>query len=244
MAVLDCQLSPTDSDIVERVRGGDICLFELLMRRYNQRLFRLIRSVNGDDSEAEDILQDTWVNAFEHLGQFEGRASFATWLTKIALHGAIRGGQRRKRWVALEDGAGETMANAEHLGPHEGDPEIQAIRGEVNHLLQVAVDRLPDAYRSVFVLREVEQMSTAETAEWLNLSEEAVKTRLHRSRSLLRKDLQNRLGPAILECYSFLGPRCDRTVAAVLKRICSNASLGGLERARPRQISTTDIRRA
>ncbi len=221
MLSTDCQLSLPDTEVVERVRAGEVSLFELLMRRYNQRLFRVIRSVNTDDLEAEDVLQDTWLHAFEHLGQFEGRSSFATWVTKIALHGALRRQQQRKRLVALDDVNGEMTAEAEQASATANDPEKQAFQGEIRQVLQSAVDRLPSAYRVVFMLRKVEQMSTAETAECLNLSEEAVKTRLHRSRSLLRQDLENQFGPVTAESYSFMGHRCDRTVAAVMERICS-----------------------
>jgi RNA polymerase sigma-70 factor (ECF subfamily) len=218
MLTVDCQLLP-DTVLVERIRSGEVGLFELLMRRYNQRLFRVIRSVNTDDSEAEDVLQDAWVHAFEHLGQFEGRSSFATWVTKIALHGALRREQQRKRIVALADGNGEITAEAEQVSSTTDNPEQQAFQGEMRQVLRSAVDRLPSAYRAVFMLRKVEQMSTAETAECLNLSEEAVKTRLHRSRSLLQQDLENQFGPATAESYSFMGHRCDRTVAAVMQRL-------------------------
>ena len=224
MVPADCQSSLPDAEVVALVRAGEVGLFELLMRRYNQRLFRLIRSVNTDDMEAEDVLQDAWVHAFEHLGQFEGRSSFATWVTKIALHGALRREQKRKRLVALEDAEGEMTAEAELVSATADDPEKQAIQEEVKQALRSAVDHLPGTYRSVFMLREIEQMSTAETAECLNLSEEAVKTRLYRSRSLLRRELEHHLGAATSECYPFLGHRCDRTVAIVMERIRSHGT--------------------
>jgi RNA polymerase sigma-70 factor, ECF subfamily len=224
MALTDCQSSLPDAEVVERAQAGEVGLFELLMRRYNQRLFRLIRSVITDELEAEDVLQEAWVHAFEHLGQFEGRSSFATWVTKIVFHEALRFERKRKRLVALEDADGEITAEAEHESATANDPEKQAMQGEIRQILRSAVDRLPGAYRSVFMLREVEQMSTAETAECLNLSEEAVKTRLHRSRLLLRQDLENQLRPATVESYPFLGHRCDRTVAAVMERIRNKVS--------------------
>src|SRR5215813_8765144 len=209
----------SDQDVVSRVRGGETGLYELLMRRYNQRLFRVIRSVVTSDSEAEDVLQEAWVRAFEHLDQFEGRASFATWVTRIAFHEALARTRKSKRWTPLENPGGEIMAEADHRQTTTETPEMQAMRGELGRLLHAAVDALPEAYRAVFVLREVEQLSTSETAECLELSEEAVKTRLHRSRALLRRELENRLGPAIAEAYAFLGTRCDRVVARVLERI-------------------------
>ena len=208
----------TDAEVVDRVRAGETGLYELLMRRYNQRLFRIIRSVLTNDTEAEDVLQETWVRAYEHLGQFEGRASFATWAMRIAYHEALARARAGKRWTPVEDPEGDVMPEVNRRKSTE-TPEAQAIRGQLGRLLQSAVDALPETYRTVFMLREVEQLSTTETADSLGLSEEAVKTRLHRSRALLRRELQEQIGPAVAESYAFLGARCDRTVARVLERI-------------------------
>src|SRR5690348_6662211 len=130
----------------------------MLMRRYNQRLFRVIRSVVTNDGEAEDVLQEAWVRAYEHLGQFEGRATFATWVTRIAYYEALARAKKSKRWTPLENETGEIMAGVNRSG--EETPEAQAMRGEVGRMLEDAVEALPETYRSVFVLREVEQMST------------------------------------------------------------------------------------
>jgi RNA polymerase sigma-70 factor (ECF subfamily) len=217
MVLQECQ-SLSDAEVVDRVRAGERGLYELLLRRYNQRLFRIIRSVVADDEEAEDILQDTWVRAYEHLDQFEGRAGFPTWAGRIALHEAWARVRKGRRWTALEGPEGEIMPEATgRLSPET--PETQAIRGQLGQMLQAAVDQLGETYRPVFVLREVEQLSTVETAETLGLSEEAVKTRLHRARALLRQVLEERLGPAVTDAYAFMGTRCDRTVARVLERI-------------------------
>ena len=218
MVLQECQSVP-DAEVVDRVRAGETGLYELLMRRYNQRLFRMIRSILTDDAEAEDVLQETWVRAYEHLDQFEGRASFATWATRIAYHEALARARAGKRWTPVEDPEGEVMPEVNRRQSSTESPEAQAIRGQLGQMLQSAVDGLPATYRTVFVLREVEQLSTIETAESLGLSEEAVKTRLHRSRALLRRELQDRIGPAVAESYAFLGPRCDRTVDRVLQRI-------------------------
>ena len=209
----------SDDDVVSRVRAGETGLYEMLMRRYNQRLFRVIRSVVMNDDEAEDVLQEAWVRAYEHLDQFAGRASFSTWVTRIAFHEALARTRKNRRWTPLENPEGEIMAEAERRQTTAETPEMQAERSQLGRMLQAAVDALPETYRSVFVLREVEQLSTTETAECLELSEEAVKTRLHRSRALLRRDLETRLGPAISEAYVFLGARCDRIVMRVLERI-------------------------
>jgi len=208
----------TDSEVVERVRVGERGLYELLMRRYNQRLYRVVRSVVRDDAEAEDVLQDTWVRTDEHLAQFEGRASFATWVTRIAYYEALARVRKGKRWTPVEDEAGEILPAVEREKQVE-TPEAEAMRGELREILQSAVDALPDGYRTVFMLREIEQLSTLDTADSLGVSEEAVKTRLHRARALLRRGVEERMGPALTGAYAFMGTRCDRTVARVMERI-------------------------
>jgi RNA polymerase sigma-70 factor (ECF subfamily) len=229
-------LSLSDEDLVARVRAGETRLFELLMRRYNQRLFRTIRSVIVADSDAEDVLQEAWVRAFEHLDQFAGKAAFSTWVTKIALHDAFGRVRKGKRFTALENDDGEIMAEAQRGVTNVDDPEKQAMRSELAQALQLAVERLPERYRTVFVLRELERLSTIETAECLSLSEEAVKTRLHRSRALLRRDLEAWVGPVFSEVYAFLGHRCDRVVGAVMERI---ANLEPLEQRELTEISAS-----
>jgi RNA polymerase sigma-70 factor (ECF subfamily) len=210
------QESLTDEEIVARILAGETALYEVLMRRYNQRVYRTVRGVITDDAEAEDVLQDAWVRAYSHLSQFRAEASFATWLTKIAYYEALARLRKSKRVAPLEDAEGGIMPEVESHGAAAETPEAQAMRAELGRILRAAVDGLPDGYRSVFVLREVESLSTAETAECLGLTEEAVKTRLHRSRALLRRELA---GPAIAEAYSFMGIRCDRSVARVMARI-------------------------
>jgi RNA polymerase sigma-70 factor (ECF subfamily) len=207
-----CQTIP-DDEVINRVRSGEIGLYEMLMRRYNQRLYRLIRSIVNDELEAEDVLQEAWVRAYEHLGQFEGRATFATWLSRIAFHEALARVRKSKRWTQLDE------PHAAQRRTTKDTPEQQAMRSQLSVVIQNAVDALPETYRTVFILRDVENLSTTETAECLNLSEEAVKTRLHRSRALLRRELQSQIGPALIEAYTFLGSRCDRIVKRVLSRI-------------------------
>jgi RNA polymerase sigma-70 factor, ECF subfamily len=212
-----------DSDLLSRVLNGETGLYELLMRRHNQRLYRVVRSVVRDSTEAEDVLQETWVRAYEHLRQFEGRSSFATWVTRIAFYEALARAKKGKRWTPMEDDQGEIMPQVERETKSE-TPEARAMRGEVGDLLEAAVDSLPDSYRTVFMLRDVEQLSTLDTAESLGVSEEAVKTRLHRARAMLRRDLAQRMGTAVTGTYAFMGQRCDRTVARVMERIRAAAS--------------------
>jgi RNA polymerase sigma-70 factor, ECF subfamily len=218
MVLQECQ-ALADEQIVDRVRAGETGLYELLMRRYNQRVFRVIRSVLRNDAEAEDVVQEAWVRAYEHLDQFEGRASFSTWVTRIAFYEALARARKGERWTPLENPEGEIMPQVERRQTQPETPETQAMRSQLGGMLQDAIDELPDTYRSVFVLRQVEHLNTTETAESLGLSEEAVKTRLHRSRALLRRDLEARAGSAITDAYSFMGAQCDRTVARVMQRI-------------------------
>ncbi len=206
---------------MERVRTGDTALYEVLMRRYNQRLFRIARTMLRDDDEAEDVIQDAYVRAYASLHQFAGKAQFSTWLAKIAINEASRRLRKRKRiWElpAGRDGEDQTMDAMKSSDP---DPEEQALRGQAASLLERAVDALPDLYRYVFVLREIEDMSTAETANCLDLTEEAVKVRLLRARQLLRKELYTQVGATSSRAFQFLGARCDRVVQGVFDRIAA-----------------------
>src|SRR5262249_48571804 len=152
-------------------------LYEVLMRRYNQRLFRVARSILRDGAEAEDVMQDAYVRAYEHLGDFAGQAKFSTWLTRIAVHEALRRARRQSRMGNLDF----VMETASVKIP---SPEQQVYDRELRIALERAIDRLPDGYRSVFVLRMVEGLDVAETAGALELGAEAVKTRLHRARAM------------------------------------------------------------
>ncbi len=208
----------SDDAVVARVKAGEAALFEVLMRRYNQRLYRVARAILRDDSEAEDVMQHAYVQGYLHLGQFAGRASFATWLTRIAVHEAL--GRVRKR--GREQGAMPHEEGEDRMSRVESpraDPEQQAAHGEARQLLEAAIAALPQNYRSVFVLRDVEGMNTTETASCLDLTDESVKTRLHRARAMLRKDLFQRAGVAAPTAFSFHLSRCDRVVAAVFGRL-------------------------
>jgi RNA polymerase sigma-70 factor, ECF subfamily len=207
----------SDEDVVERVRRGDTAVFEILMRRYNQRLFRAARAILRDDADAEDAVQQAYLAAYAHLDQFAGTARFSTWLTRIAIREALGKLRTRKRRgeVELDVEAEETMMKDEP----ESSPEKYAERRELSAVLEGAVDELPEIYRVVFMLREVEQLSTSETADALELSEEAVKVRLHRARAMLRDGLFARVDRSLQGTFPFLGPRCDRIVAAVMGKL-------------------------
>jgi RNA polymerase sigma-70 factor, ECF subfamily len=208
-----------DETIVDRIRGGDTALYEILVRRHNQRLYRTIRAILRDDRDVEDVMQQAYIDAYMHLDQFRGSAKFATWLTRIAVNRAIRNGQgeRRKLSVVARD-ADADLAIAHTAAPGI-DPEHSMYGHELKTVLESIVDDLPDPFRVVFVMREVEGLSTAETAAALDINEDTVKTRLHRAKRLLRDQLDRRLGPASSEIYPFHLSRCDRVVAGVMAAI-------------------------
>jgi RNA polymerase sigma-70 factor (ECF subfamily) len=207
----------TDQQVVDRVRAGETALYEIIMRRYNQRLYRVARAILRDPEEAEDVMQDAYVRAYQHLDQFAGRAAFATWLTRIAVHEALARLRARTRNPQLEDPeeGGESMDMAE-TSP---DPEQNASRAELGQLLENAVLRLPEQYRAVVMLRDIEEMTTAEAASALDLTEQNVKVRLHRGRTMLRELLFDRVGKSGKEAFSFMGARCDRMVSGVFARL-------------------------
>jgi len=211
----------SDEEVVSRVLGGELALFEVLMRRHNQKLYRVVRAIVQSDTEAEDVVQDAYVRAYTHLGQFEQRSSFATWLTRIAFNEALSRKREHQRLVEIDSIQESDEATMKFLKSNAATPEEDALAGSLGVMLEGAVDSLPESYRSVFMLREIEGMSTAETAECLDLSEEAVKVRLHRGRAILRREIYNRTGQASASAFRFAGPRCDGLVAAVLARIAA-----------------------
>jgi len=181
----------TDAEVVARVLGGELQIFEVLMRRYNQRLFRAARSILKTDAEAEDVVQDAYVRAYQHLNQFEGRASFATWLTRIAVTEALARKRKAQHLVQVEsmDTAGDAAMNA--FTSTAPNPEEEAMARSVTALLETAVDSLPEAYRSVFMLREIEGLNTNEAAECLGLSRGSRESKAaSRPRDVARGDLQ------------------------------------------------------
>ncbi len=208
--------SLSDTDLVARIRNGDHMAFATIMRRHNQRLFRVARSITRDDAEAEDVVQESYVRAFASLSGFRGAAKLSTWLTRIALNEALDRVRSRRPQVELhlvDDGADAAA------GAGAADPEKDAARAEIRRLVEDAVDALPDIFRVVFVLRDVEELSIEETAAFLDLKPETVKTRLHRARRMLRARLEDALAAALTEAFPFAGARCSGIVAAVLARL-------------------------
>jgi RNA polymerase sigma-70 factor (ECF subfamily) len=236
IARLSLSASLTDEEVVARVLDGDVASFEILMRRHNQRLYRIGRAILRNDAEAEDVMQDAYVRAYEHLKQFQGKAKFSTWLSRIAVNEALARRKSFAREEALEPMADESQDSARRSTPRldqrfDGrfqaagrSPEHEASDAEVRGILENAIGSLPDDYRTVIMLRDIEEMDTAETAATLNISEENVKTRLHRARAMLRKKLYLRVGGEKAEAFAFHAVRCDRVVKNVMERISKQIS--------------------
>lgn len=207
----------SDDSLISRIRAGETAGFEVLMRRHNERIYRTVRAVLGDDADVEDVMQQAYVSAYQHLDRFEGRSRFTTWLTRIAINEAYARLRRRHRvqpapWEDDDAMADEPAA----AGP---TPEQVAARREMQALLERAVDTLSVPNRTVFVLRAVEGLTTAETAECLKISEDAVKTRLHRANDALRQWLAVQIGGTVHDAFRFYRPRCDAVVGRVMARI-------------------------
>jgi RNA polymerase sigma-70 factor, ECF subfamily len=215
----------TDTELAMRLRRGDAAAFRTLMQRYNQRLFRMARGVLGDSADAEDAVQEAYVLAFTHIDQFREAASLVTWLSRIVLNEAFRRLRQRKDMTALDDGDdsfGKTgIAQVLPFPGAQGPstPEEDAARAEIRRVLERAIDNLPDMFRLVFVLREIEQMSIEETAACLDIQTDTVKTRLHRARRLLGRSLRQQLSPNLTGVFPFAGERCSRIVTRVLERL-------------------------
>jgi RNA polymerase sigma factor (sigma-70 family) len=200
----------TDEELVVRIVNGEQHLYETLMRKFNQRLYRISMSIINDDQEAEDIMQTTYLNAYRQLSNFKHQASFSTWLTRILINESLL---HKKRKLKLE----KTLMETTYNDSHSETPLDNLMNKELKTILQNAVATLPDKYRMVFVMREVEGMSTTETMEALDLGESNVKIRLTRAKEMLRTELQNYWQPQQL--YNFNLVRCDVIVNYVMSHI-------------------------
>ncbi len=212
----------TDQELVALVRRGEGEAFRALMQRYNRRLYRVARGVVRDDGEAEDVVQEAYVRAYAALAGFRGESSLATWLTRIVLNEAFGRLRRRRPAEVLEalDDVPQESRVVMFPGVHAmGDPEAAAARAEVRRLLERAVDELPEAFRLVFIMRDIDEMSIEETAAQLDIRPETVKTRLHRARKLLREHLHEKLASVLKDSFPFAGTRCARIADAVMARL-------------------------
>ena len=209
-----------DTELARRIAEHDERAFEAMMRANNRLMFRLARAILGDDAEAEDAVQEAYLAAYGSIGQFRGGAKLSTWLARIVINESYARLRLRKRDVVV------VPIEASSHGAEEGNmadesserPEAAATRSEVRRLLERRIDALPEQFRTVFVLREVEEMSVEETAECLDLAPATVRTRAFRARALLRESLSRDLDAVTVEAFAFGGERCDRIVANVLER--------------------------
>jgi RNA polymerase sigma-70 factor (ECF subfamily) len=211
-----------DTELVRRALARDGGAFRAIMKKYNQRLYRLARGIVRNDSEAEDIVQEAYVRAFTHLEDFRGDASLVTWLSRIAINEAL--GRLRSRRPSVDLSTFEAQGMQAEviqfpLPSKSDDPERTMAQRQLLQLVEDATDKLPEVYRIVFVARVIEGLSVEETAEILHLRPETVKTRLHRARRLVREQLDKQIGPVLMDAFPFAGRRCERVTAAVLHRL-------------------------
>ncbi len=219
----------SDTELAQRMVAGDIAALECLMRRHNQSLYRAARSILNNEEEAEEAVQDAYLKAYRNIGQFHGDAKLSTWLIRIVINEALtrqRKQQRRGAIVPIAanvnvDASGAEDASMSHTLPNanSSSPEQDAHRAEVRQLIERNIDTLPDNFRSVFVLRALEEMTVEETALSLGISEATVRSRFFRARGLMREAIAREIDLNYADAFSFAGVRCDRIVACVLARI-------------------------
>jgi RNA polymerase sigma-70 factor (ECF subfamily) len=214
-------LNAVDIELVRRALARDETAIRAIMQANNRRLYRLARGILRNDSEAEDVVQEAYVRAFTHLESFRGDSSLSTWLSRITMNEAL-GRLRRQRPAvemdALPQGGLEAQIIQFPLAASD-DPEKSMAQREIQHVVEHAIDELPEAFRLVFITRVIEGMNVEETAEILSLKPETVKSRLHRARNMLRDNVEKKIGPVVLEAFPFAGKRCERLTDAVLKRL-------------------------
>lgn len=212
-----------DLDLVARIARQDHVAFERLMRRHNGRLYRVARAILKDDAEAEDALQEAYLDAYRHIGDFRGTAQAGTWLTRIVINKALMRVRKQKRHrvvVPFGDRERSDPPSGNVFVDEKGEsPAAATLRAEVRRILERTIDELPVAFRTVFVMRDVEDMSVQETAECLSIPAATVRTRLFRARALLREALARDMDAATVDVFGFAGERCDRIVATVLSRL-------------------------
>jgi len=214
-----------DATLVRCILAGDAAAFEVVMRRYNRRLYRLARAITGNDADAEDALQEAYVKAYRALAQFRGDASLSTWLARIVHNECLVRMRRDARRDKVIPMVGSVDSSAEDVADAQVErPEAAAMRAQMRALLERHVDGLPDALRAVFVMRAIEDLSVPEVAQCLGLSEVAVRSRHFRARSLLREALAREIDATEAGVFAFAGARCDRIVAGVLDRIGATPS--------------------
>jgi RNA polymerase sigma-70 factor, ECF subfamily len=211
-----------DAELVKRALARDEAAVRDIIKANNRRLYRLARGILRNDGEAEDVVQETYVRAFTRLGDFRGESSLSTWLSRIAMNEALGRLRRQRPGVeisSLPQGTLEAQIIQFPLMSATDDPEKSMAQREIQHVVEGAIDELPEPFRLVFMTRVVEGMNIEETAEILDLKPETVKTRLHRARAMLRENVEKKIGPLVMEAFPFAGRRCDRLTEAALKRL-------------------------
>lgn len=212
----------SDNELAERIGRRDRVAFEAMMRQYNRRLYRVARAILNQDADAEEVLQEAYLIAYQHVAEFQGKSKLSTWLTRIVINEALQRMRSMKRHrvvipFANVDNGEEVMTTRAETKPET--PEKASMRAEMRRLLEREIESLPVAFRTVFILREVEEMTVEETAECLDLTEATVRTRLFRAKSHLREALAREMDVAAANAFDFDGARCDRVVAGVLRRV-------------------------
>ena len=211
-----------DAELVKRALARDEAAVRDIIKANNRRLYRLARGILRNDGEAEDVVQETYVRSFTRLNDFRGESSLSTWLSRIAMNEALGRLRRQRPSVeisSLPQGMLEAQIIQFPLASAADDPEKSMAQREIQHVVEGAIDELPEPFRLVFITRVVEGMTIEETAEILDLKPETVKTRLHRARAMLRDNVEKKIGPVVMEAFPFAGRRCDRLTEAVLKRL-------------------------
>jgi RNA polymerase sigma-70 factor (ECF subfamily) len=227
-ALLSQKMPLSDMELSRSIANGDIKAFEQLMRRHNRSLFRTARAILRDDAEAEDAVQEAYLRAYRSFGSFRGEAKVSTWLVRIAANEALARRRKEARRTNIVPIRGADLKAADTVpearAPHADQPEHQAARGELRRLFEAKIDTLPEAFRSVFVLRALEELSVDETAAALDIPPATVRTRFFRARSLLREALSQEIDLAFDDAFGFAGERCDRIVARVLTMLARTPS--------------------
>jgi len=211
-----------EADLVKRALARDEAAVRDIIKANNRRLYRLARGILRNDGEAEDVVQETYVRAFTRLADFRGESSLSTWLSRIAMNEALGRLRRERPGVeisSLPQGALEAQIIQFPLMSAPDDPEKSMAQREIQHVVEGAIDELPEPFRIVFITLVLEGMNVEETAEILDLKPETVKTRLHRARTMLRDNVEKKIGPVVMEAFPFAGRRCDRLTEAVLNRL-------------------------
>jgi len=215
-----------DGSLVQRVLDGEQLAFTVLMRRYNQKLYRLARAIVRDDAEAEDALQDAYLSAYRALHEFRGDASLSTWLSRLVINQCLtrkRRHERRQSVIPMVPSPADEELD-QVAGDESGAPDAATDRAQMHSLLERKIDELPESFRAVFVLRSVEELTVEETADCLGIPAETVRSRHFRAKGLLREALAREIDLAERDVYGFAGARCDRLIARVLARLATDGS--------------------